>query len=65
MKKFITFISLLALLLACLLLAFLVVWPLWKFAIGSPKVYTWTILGIMAALLIFLIVKKIIKKNEK
>ncbi len=65
MKKFITFISVLALLLASLLIAFLVVWPLWKFAVGSPKVYTWTIIGIMAGLVIFLIVKKILKKNEK
>lgn len=65
MKKFITFISVLALLLASLLIAFLVVWPLWKFAVGSPKVYSWTIIGIMAGLVIFLIVKKILKKNEK
>ena len=65
MKKFITFISVLALLLASLLIAFLVVWPLWKFAVRSPKVYTWTIIGIMAGLVIFLIVKKILKKNEK
>ena len=65
MKKFITFISVLVLLLASLLIAFLVVWPLWKFAVGSPKVYTWTIIGIMAGLVIFLIVKKILKKNEK
>ena len=65
MKKFITFISVLALLLASLLIAFLVVWPLWKFAVGSPKVYTWTIIGILAGLVIFLIVKKILKKNEK
>ena len=65
MKKFITFISVLALLLASLLIAFLVVCPLWKFAVGSPKVYTWTIIGIMAGLVIFLIVKKILKKNEK
>ena len=65
MKKFITFISVLALLLASLLIAFLVVWPLWKFAVGSPKIYTWTIIGIMAGLVIFLIVKKILKKNEK
>ena len=65
MKKFITFISVLALLLASLLIAFLVVWPLWKFAVGSPKVYTCTIIGIMAGLVIFLILKKILKKNEK
>jgi len=65
MKKFLTFIKIIGLIAACLLIAFLVVWPLWKFAITAPKVYTWFIGIALIGFILFLIGKKIYKKTKR
>jgi len=65
LKKFLTFLKILALILICFAIAFLVVWPLWKFALSAPVVYTWVVLILLAAFFVFLIVRKILNKSKK
>lgn len=68
-RKLSTFFKILILLAACLIIALIIVWPLWKFATEAPKVYTAVILGIVLLLIIFAIVKKVMSrvktKNKK
>lgn len=65
MKKFLSFLSFLLILAGCILVAFLVVWPLWKFATSSGKLYTICTLILASLALIFFIVKKILEKSKK
>lgn len=50
---------------ACILFAFVLVWPLWKFATTFSKAYTIIILSLIAAGIIYLIIKKIRKTPVK
>lgn len=54
--------------LLCILSAFIIVFPIWKFATDAPKVYTIVILVLLFVLLCWFIIRKIIRKaksNEK
>ena len=61
-KGFLTFLRILLLIAACVLAAVVLVYPLWKFAISAPGVYTVVVLILIALFLIFLIVRKIMIK---
>jgi len=65
MKKFRSFLSFILIMLACLAAAFIIVWPLWKFATTNAKAYTITVLCLLALWIIFLIVRKIKNKTDK
>ena len=42
-----------------------VVFPLWKFAVSAPRIYTFFVLFVVFAIAVFCIVRKILrKKNE-
>ncbi len=45
---------------ACIGVAFIVVWPLWKFSTANAKAYTITVLTVIAVLAVFAAVRKII-----
>lgn len=61
-RKISTFFKILILIAACLLIALVIVWPLWKFATEAPKVYTAVVLGIVLLLIIYAIVKKVMSR---
>ena len=63
--KFIVFLRILLLIAACVAATVVLVFPLWKFSTSAPRIYTITVLIICAALLIFLIVRKILSKIRK
>lgn len=63
-KKFINFLRILILILACIAASVVIVFPLWKFSTSAPKVYTIVVLSLSAAFIIYLIVRKIIRKNK-
>lgn len=49
---------------ASLLIAFIIVWPLWKFATCASKIYTWTVLtALVIAIGVSIILR--IKKHAK
>lgn len=67
-KKFIlSFLKILVLIILCLGISFIFVYPMWKWSSSSPASYTIVILILLAAFLIYSIVKKICKKifNKK
>src|SRR5574344_1183056 len=43
----------------CLGLSFIIVYPLWKWALSSPNSYNWTILALFFVLVIYWIIKKV------
>jgi hypothetical protein len=63
--KFFSFLSFLLLILACIAATAALVFPLWKFATAAPKIYTITILSLCLISIIFLIVRKCMKKGKK
>ena len=63
--KFIVFLRILLLIAACLAATIALAFPLWKFSTSAPRIYTATVLIICAALIVFLIVRKIISKKGK
>ena len=65
MTKLINFLKFLLLIVIAFALAFLIVWPLWKFATSSPNVYTVIILVLLALFFIFLIIQGIRKHGKK
>ena len=65
MTKFINFLKFLLLIVIAFALAFVIVWPLWKFATSSPNVYTVLILVLLALFFIILIVQGIRKHGKK
>ncbi|MCQ2596812.1 MAG: hypothetical protein MJ181_03105 [Treponema sp.] len=66
---FISLFRFLVIILLCFAAAFLIVWPLWKFATTNAKGYTWTVLVLIALCIIFAVVRsirnKIRNKNEE
>lgn len=58
-NKLITFLRILILIAACVLAAVILVFPLWKFAVAAPRVYTAVVLILLALFIVFLIVRKI------
>lgn len=64
-KLFSSAIKVLLLLVFCTLLGASIVYPLWNFATKAPQVYTVSILVLIGAILIFLLVKKILKSGAK
>ena len=63
--KFIVFLRILLLIVACVAATIVLVFPLWKFSTSTPRIYTLTVLILCAALVIFLIVRKILSKIRK
>ena len=63
--KFIVFLRILLLIAACIAATIVLVFPLWKFSTSTPRIYTLTVLILCAALVIFLIVRKILSKIRK
>ena len=63
--KFIVFLRILLLIVACIAATIVLVFPLWKFSTAAPRIYTLTVLILCAALVIFLIVRKILSKIRK
>ncbi len=62
------FISLgrfLLLALICAVLGFVVVWPLWYFAVNSPNLYSFIVLLVASLLVIFFISRKIVKSLKQ
>lgn len=62
MNKLLSILRFLLILAGCFACAFIVVWPLWKFATSNGKAYTITVLAAAAVLLILAIVRKIRQK---
>jgi hypothetical protein len=46
-------------------LGFVIAWPLWSFATGAREIYTITVLAILAAGIVFLIVRAIIRGRAR
>lgn len=63
--KFIVFLRILLLIVACIAATIVLVFPLWKFSTSAPRIYTATVLILCAVLIIFLIVRKILSKIRK
>ncbi len=59
-KGLLTFLRILLLIAACVLATLVLVYPLWKFAVSAPQIYTVVVLILIALFLIFLIVRKIL-----
>lgn len=53
----------LLLIVLCISASVILVWPLWKFSISFPKVYTITILTLLGIAALFLIISKIKKSS--
>ncbi|MCQ2584983.1 MAG: hypothetical protein MJ185_05280 [Treponema sp.] len=65
MKKLRSFLSFILILILCFISAFVIVWPLWKFATTNARAYTITVLCIAAIWIIFLCIRKIRNKIKK
>lgn len=65
MTKLLNFFKFLLLIIGTFGLAFIIVWPLWKFATTLPSVYTIVVLVLIALFFIYLIVKGIRKHVKK
>ncbi|MCF0241169.1 MAG: hypothetical protein HUK25_00935 [Treponema sp.] len=65
MKKIISFLSFILILLACAGLSFIIVWPLWKFATSNKNLYTFFVLLLISLAAVFFITKKIIFRIRK
>ena len=63
--KFIVFLRILLLIVACIAATIVLVFPLWKFSTSAPRIYTATVLILCAVFLVFLVVRKIISKKRK
>ena len=63
--KFIVFLRILLLIVACIAATVVLVFPLWKFSISAPRIYTATVLILCAVFLVFIIVRKILSKTRK
>lgn len=62
---FLNILKILGLIAFCLAVGFAVVFPLWKFAVSAPRIYTFFVLSVIFAVAVFCIVRKILrKKNE-
>lgn len=51
--------------LICAVLGFVVVWPLWYFAVNSPNLYSFIVLLVASLLVIFFISRKIVKSLKQ
>ena len=64
-KSFVSFLKIMGLIILCIGAAFAIVWPLWKFATAASRIYTIVVLSLIAILIVYFIVKKIIKNIKK
>lgn len=62
-NKFFSLMRFLLLIVLCISASVILVWPLWKFSISFPKVYTITILTLLGIAALFLIISKIKKSS--
>ena len=62
-NKFFSLMRFLLLIVLCISASVILVWPLWKFSISFPKVYTITILTLLGIATLFLIISKIKKSS--
>lgn len=72
MKKYImhkfhfsSIFKILLLVVVCFIIAFIIVWPLWKFATAASRVYTWFVLLLILCLIVAKIVMRIKKHAKK
>ena len=63
--KFIVFLRILLLIVACIAATIVLVFPLWKFSTSAPRIYTATVLILCAVFIVFLVVRKILSKIRK
>lgn len=61
---FLNIFKVLALVVLCLAVGFAVVFPLWKFAVAAPRIYTFFVLFVVFAIAVFCIVRKILRKKN-
>ncbi len=61
---FLNVLKVLGLLGFCLAVGFAVVFPLWKFAVSAPRIYTFFVLFVVFAIAVFCIVRKILRKKN-
>lgn len=61
---FSVFVKFLVLILICLAVCFSVVFPVWKFAVSAPRVYTFFVLAVIFAAVVFFAVRKILRKKN-
>ena len=62
-NKFFSILRFLLLVILCVSASVILVWPLWKFSLSFPKVYTITILTLAGIAALFLIINKIRKSS--
>ncbi|MCQ2591823.1 MAG: hypothetical protein MJ188_03475 [Treponema sp.] len=63
-KSLFSILKFILLIAVCISASIVLVWPLWKFSTSLPKVYTALVLSILAAALLFFLIRKIIKSNK-
>lgn len=62
---FLNILKVLGLVVFCLAVGFAVVFPLWKFAVSAPRVYTFFVLSVIFAVAVFCVVRKILRKKHE
>lgn len=60
-KTFASILKVIILIFLCVGSSTLIVWPLWKFATSQPDLYTLIALIIVSAIILYFIIKKLIK----
>ena len=63
--KFIVFLRILLLIVACVAATIVLVFPLWKFSTSAPRIYTATVLILCAVLIVWAIIHKVLAKKRK
>ena len=58
-NKFFSIITFILLCIICVSASVVLVWPLWKFSISCPKVYTVIVLSLIGIAVLYFIIKKI------
>lgn len=62
---FLNILKVLGLVVFCLAVGFAVVFPLWKFAVSAPRVYTFFVLSVIFVVAVFCVVRKILRKKHE
>lgn len=65
MNRLLSFLRFMLILILCLGCAFVIVWPLWKFATVNGKAYTITTLIVFGALAVYGLIRKIRSKIKE
>ncbi len=65
MKSFISGGKVASLIAVCTAVGFAIVWPLWRFATGTPLLYTVTVLAVLGVFIIYRIIQAVRKTSWK